>query len=98
MTVGDKKIGENLVRFKMGVNSHDRENDGKAWGIGLCLFDMERLGFEEAEELWAGITVHQDQGGTGNFRVLCDCQGHGENNELTTETAQEDLRVVGVEA
>ena len=33
---------------------------------------MERLGFDEGEEVLPGITIHADAGVTGNFRVLCD--------------------------
>jgi hypothetical protein len=66
-------IGKNLRAFAMGVNIHDRENPTHtAYGIGLAHFDMERMGFEEGEEVLPGITIHADGGQTGNFRVLCD--------------------------
>ena len=45
---------------------------------------MERLGFDEGEEILPGITIHADQGVTGNFRVLCDGQ-HDENLEEVEE-------------
>ena len=41
---------------------------------------MERLGFEEGEEVLPGITIHVDGGTSGNFRVLCDGQ-HDEEAE-----------------
>jgi hypothetical protein len=67
------KIAKNLRAFQIGVNSHDRENPTHtAYGIGLAAFDMERLGFDEGEEILPGITIHADGGVTGNFRVLCD--------------------------
>jgi hypothetical protein len=67
------KIAKNLRAFQIGVNAHDRENPTHtAYGIGLAAFDMERLGFDEAEEILPGITIHADGGVTGNFRVLCD--------------------------
>jgi hypothetical protein len=66
-------IGKNLRAFQIGVNAHDRENPTHtAYGIGLAHFDMERMGFDEGEEILPGITIHADGGGTGNFRVLCD--------------------------
>jgi len=66
-------IGKNLRAFQIGVNAHDRENPTHtAYGIGLAHFDMERLGFDEGEEILPGITIHADGGQTGNFRVLCD--------------------------
>ena len=67
------KIAKNLQAFQIAVNSHDRENpDHTAWGIGLAHFDMERLGFDEGEEVLPGITIQADGGVTGNFRILCD--------------------------
>jgi hypothetical protein len=76
------RIAKNLQAFRIAVNVHDRENpDHNAYGIGLAHFDMERLGFDEGEEVLPGITIHVDGGTTGNFRVLCDAQ-HGEGEEL----------------
>ena len=72
------KVAKNLERFAQAVAAHDRENPTHtAHGIGLAHFDMERLGFEEGEEILPGITMHADSGVTGNFRVLCD----GEHDE-----------------
>ena len=79
------KVAANLRAFAIALNSHDRENpDHNAYGIGLAHFDMERLGFDEGEEILPGITLHADQGVTGNFRVLCDGQ-HDENLEEVGE-------------
>jgi hypothetical protein len=67
------KVAKNLRAFQIALNSHDRENPTHtAHGIGLAHFDMERLGFDEGEEVLPGITIHADGGVTGNFRVLCD--------------------------
>jgi hypothetical protein len=86
------KIAKNLERFAMAVNVHDRENPTHAaYGIGLAHFDLERLGFEEGEEVLPGITIHADGGVTGNFRVLCDGQ-HDEE----TESAEEEEAVEAV--
>ena len=67
------KVAKNMRAFAIALNSHDRENPTHtAYGIGLAHFDMERLGFDEGEEILPGITIHADSGVTGNFRVLCD--------------------------
>ena len=86
MGVDPSLIGKNLRAFAMGVNIHDRENPTHtAYGIGLSHFDMERMGFDEGEEVLPGITIHADGGQTGNFRVLCD----GEHlEELEAEQAE----------
>jgi hypothetical protein len=77
------KIAKNLRAFQMALNAHDRENpDHTAYGIGLAHFDLERLGFDEGEEVLPGITIHADGGVTGNFRVLCDGQHDGETEEV----------------
>ena len=74
----DAKIARNLERFAQAVAAHDRENaTHTAYGIGLAHFDLERLGFEEGEEVLPGITIRVDGGTSGNFRVLCD-QEHDE--------------------
>ena len=81
------KVAKNLRAFAIALNSHDRENPTHtAYGIGLAHFDMERLGFDEGEEILPGITIHADSGVTGNFRVLCDGD-HEENLEREAEEA-----------
>ena len=82
------KIAKNLKAFQIAINAHDRENPThNAWGIGLAHFDMERLDFEEGEEVLPGITIHVDGGVSGNFRVLCD----GDHDE---ELEAEETEVV----
>jgi hypothetical protein len=86
-----QKIAKNLERFAQAVAAHDRENPTHtAHGIGLAHFDMERLGFDEGEEILPGITIHADSGVTGNFRVLCD----GEHDEEQSEVEQEMVEAV----
>ena len=81
------KIAKNLKAFQIAINAHDRENPThNAYGIGLAHFDLDRLGFDEGEEILPGITIHADDGGTGNFRVLCDGQ-HDEDLEREAEDA-----------
>jgi len=81
VTVDTSKIAKNLQAFQIAVNAHDRENPTHtAYGIGLAHFDMERLGFDEGEEILPGITIHTDSGVSGNFRVLCD----GDHSEQAT--------------
>jgi hypothetical protein len=86
------KIAKNLRAFQIAINSHDRENPThNAWGIGLAPFDMDRLGFDEGEEILPGITIHADGGVTGNFRVLCD----GQHDEGKEEVEEESVEAVG---
>src|SRR5579875_2935118 len=68
-----EKVAKNLRRFAEALAQHDREYPNHhAWGIGLSFFDLERLGFEEGEEILPGIVVQVDGGVSGNFRILCD--------------------------
>jgi hypothetical protein len=81
------KVAKNLERFAQAIAAHDRENPTHtAFGIGMAHFDIERLGFEEGEEILPGITIQTDSGTSGNFRVLCDGQ---HDDEL--EEAEEDV-------
>lgn len=90
-----QKIAKNLERFAQAVAAHDRENPTHtAHGIGLAHFDMERLGFDEGEEILPGITIHADSGVTGNFRVLCD----GEHDEGESEVEQETVEAVATQS
>jgi hypothetical protein len=83
------KIAKNLERFAQAVASHDRENPTHtAYGIGLAHFDLERLGFEEGEEVLPGITIHVDGGVSGNFRVLCDAEHDEDQVEVEEETLE----------
>jgi hypothetical protein len=85
------KIAKNLERFAQAVAAHDRENPSHtAYGIGLAHFDMERLGFDEGEEVLPGITIHADSGVTGNFRVLCD----GEHEQELTEAEEQAVEAI----
>ncbi|MDO8211849.1 hypothetical protein [Conexibacter sp. CPCC 206217] len=80
------KVAKNLQRFAQAIASHDRENPTHtAHGIGMAHFDIERLGFEEGEEILPGITIQTDSGTSGNFRVLCDGQHDGEKEETEEE-------------
>jgi hypothetical protein len=89
------KIAKTLERFAQAVASHDRENPThNAYGIGLAHFDMERLGFEEGEEVLPGITIEADGGVTGNFRVLCDA----EHDEGQVESERETVDAVATQA
>jgi hypothetical protein len=83
------KIAKNLRAFQIAVNAHDRENPThNAYGIGLAAFDLERLGFDEGEEVLPGITIHADGGVTGNFRVLCDGDHDSELEAEETEVVE----------
>jgi len=89
------KIAKNLKAFQIAINAHDRENPThNAHGIGLAHFDLDRLGFDEGEEILPGITIHADSGVTGNFRVLCD----GDHEENLEREAQETEMVEAVAA
>jgi hypothetical protein len=80
------KIAKNYGAFKAGLEDHDKRNpDHNANGIGLSAHDMERLGFEEGESLWGSITIQQDSGVSGNFRVLCDGHHFDHDQEETEE-------------
>ena len=55
MAVDTSKIANNLRRFVIAINVHDRENPTHtAYGIGLNPFDIERLGFDEGERSFPG--------------------------------------------
>jgi hypothetical protein len=89
------KIAKNLERFAQAVAAHDRENPTHtAHGIGLAHFDMERLGFDEGEEVLPGITIHADSGVTGNFRVLCD----GEHDEELSEAEEQAVEAIATQS
>ena len=82
-------IGDVLKAFQTALNSHDRENPThSAHGIGMAHFDMERLGFEDGEEILPGITMSADGGTSGNFRVLCDGQHDGAEEAEEQETVE----------
>lgn len=85
------KIAKNLERFAQAVAAHDRENPTHtAYGIGMAHFDLERLGFEEGEEILPGITIEADGGVTGNFRVLCD----GDHEEELTAAEEQVVEAI----
>lgn len=89
------KIAKNLERFAQAVAAHDRENPTHtAYGIGLAHFDLERLGLDEGEEILPGITIHADQGVTGNFRVLCD----GDHEEELTEAEEQAVEAIATQS
>jgi hypothetical protein len=92
-------VAKLLQSFKIAVNAHDRENpDHNTWGIGMSHFDIERLDFDEGEEILPGIVLHNDGGTTGNFRILCDGD-HDADEELEEEevvdAVAEEARVGG---
>jgi hypothetical protein len=77
-----QKIGRLLEVFVKALREHDAANPTHtAWGIGMSHFDLERLGFDEGEEILPGIVIQVDGGTTGNFRILCDGDHSGEESE-----------------
>lgn len=73
MPVDASIIAKNLRAFQIALNAHDRENPTHtAYGIGMAPFDIERMGFDDGEQILPGITIQADGGVTGNFRILCD--------------------------
>lgn len=89
------KIAKNLQAFQIAINAHDRENPThNAHGIGLAHFDLDRLGFDEGEEILPGITIHADSGVTGNFRVLCD----GDHEEELSEAEEQAVEAIATQA
>jgi hypothetical protein len=71
--VDSSTVAKLLQSFKIAVNAHDRENpDHNTWGIGMSHFDIERLDFDEGEEILPGIVLRNDGGTTGNLRILYD--------------------------
>jgi len=92
--VATDKIAKNLERFAQAIAAHDRENPTHtAWGIGMNGFDIERLGFDEGEEILPGIVIQVDRGVTGNFRVLCD----GDHDEELEEAEAEVVEAVATQ-
>lgn len=90
----NSKIAKNMKAFREGIADHDSRNpDHNAWGIGLSHFDLERLGFEEGEELWSGIVVVTDGGQSMTFRVLCSsCNDDPEiEEEISVRMASSDV-------
>ncbi len=80
-------IGAVLKAFQIALSSHDRENPTHtAHGIGMAHFDMERLGFDDGEEILPGIHISADGGTSGNFRVLCDGQHDDAEETEAVET------------
>jgi hypothetical protein len=96
--VDSATMGKLLQRFAQGVAAHDRENpEHHTWGIGMAHFDIERLGFDEGEEILPGIVLQSDGGETGNFRILCDGD-HGtgveeEEEEVLDAVASDEIAV-----
>lgn len=79
MSAEIKKVALNLRRFAIAIATHATENPSHTvHGIGLHPFDMERLGFDEGEEILPGIRIEADNGAPAAFRILCDGE-HEEN-------------------
>lgn len=94
MTIATNNISKNLQRFKIAINSHDRENPdhSSAYGIAMNNFDLERLGFDDGEEIWPGVVISADSGVTGNFRVLCE-GNHTSSGEEVEEVVAKGIMV-----
>jgi hypothetical protein len=93
------KVAKNLERFVQALNAHERENPTHtAYGIGLAHFDLERLGFEEGEEILPGIRIEVDGGVSGNFRILCDGEHDGEGAQEREEEVVEAVSTQSVPA
>jgi hypothetical protein len=91
-----EKIAFLMQRFVEALREHDQANPThNAWGIGVSHFDLERLGFEEGEEILPGIVIQVDGKTSGNFRILCDGQhDHGleeEEEEVVDAVSEQEV-------
>ena len=89
------KYAKNIALWRDAVARHDRDypDHGPAYGIGVTFFDLDRLGMEEGEELWAGVCIFSDGGVTsGNFRVLCPAD-HDEGSATMVEAVSSETPV-----
>ena len=89
----------NIRRFRQAVATHDVENPKHtSYGIGVSYFTLQRLGFDDGEELWAGYKITVDGKGSDTFRVLCDGD-HDECNMRDKEAAEvKPVKVISREA
>ncbi len=83
------KYAKNIVVWREAVAKHDHDypDHGPAYGIGVTWFDLDRLGMEEGEELWPGVSIFSCGGvATGQFEVLCphDPEGSAEISEAVS--------------
>lgn len=67
-------LAPNYARFRAAVADHDSRCESPAYGIGVCAFDLERLGLDEGEIVVPGITIHVVNINTGHLRVLCSAE------------------------
>lgn len=89
-----EKYALNIAKFRQAVAAHDRMNPKHtSHGIGVAYHDLERLGFDDGEELWPGIKIEVDGKASGNFRVLCDGT-HDEANSPAKEEETEEIEAV----
>ena len=91
-----QKVAYLMQKFVEALQAHDKANPThNAWGIGVSHFDLERLGFEEGEEILPGIVIQVDGGTTGNFRILCDGQHGGgveeEEEEVVDAVSEQEV-------
>ena len=89
------KIALNLERFVIGIESHNRANPAhNVLGLGLNIYDIERLGLDIGEEILPGIPIVDDEKLAGSFRIICD---GSHTNEIEQESEVRDLDLVGAE-
>jgi hypothetical protein len=85
--IGRSKVGANLERSgKPWRHTTEKTRHTTLTASGLSDFDMQRLGFDDGETLWDGITVQMDEGQSGMCRVLCDGAHDGVKHEATVAT------------
>jgi hypothetical protein len=86
--------GKNIERWRRAVATHDVENPGHdpAFGVALCHFDIQRLGLEVGEELWAGVNLFEDSGQSGLFRIMCN--GTHDECDMRIKEARERPKVI----
>lgn len=88
------KEAQNMRAIALAKKDHDANCPYGGVGKRICMtpFDIERMQWEEGDNV-AGLVVTADTSlATGRMRVECDAEPNsGPNEEITEEVKDEDL-------
>lgn len=84
---------KNMEAVYKAKQAHDAECPwgGEGKRVLISPYDLERMGWEDGDNV-AGLTVVSDsQINTGMLRVECDAEPNGEEPEITEAVSEKDL-------
>lgn len=83
------KEAKNFEAISKAIKKHNQDCPSPPTGVAMAPFDIERLGWEEGDNVCGIPIVSDDSVQPERFRILCSGQHSGNSEEASVEEPEE---------